>query len=186
MTLFGNECPGHNPSGGAFAEEPSEPDFCDGACVRTTPITNEQYEQLADDSASCPGEELSPNPCRCGCAGCMHNCAAHTPVTERGGTIMIVIEIDKGFSPHNGWTDSPELERETADKIRSGEWEAYAVGLMREGEDGMIRADYSTFVWGAVCPAGSAGLYAEPSKIRDEHLRSLAEQQLANYGEASA
>lgn len=40
-------------------------------------------DQLADDLAaaiaSCPGRELSPNPCRCPCYGCKHHCGAHDP-----------------------------------------------------------------------------------------------------------
>lgn len=40
-------------------------------------------DQLADELAaaiaSCPGRELSPNPCRCPCYGCKHHCGAHDP-----------------------------------------------------------------------------------------------------------
>ncbi|RPK56173.1 hypothetical protein EES43_24335 [Streptomyces sp. ADI96-02] len=34
---------------------------------------------LADDYASCPGYEASPNLCRCPCYGCKHHCSTHQP-----------------------------------------------------------------------------------------------------------
>jgi hypothetical protein len=38
--------------------------------------------QLAAAYASCPGYEMSPNPCRCPCYGCKHHCSAHSPESE--------------------------------------------------------------------------------------------------------
>lgn len=32
-----------------------------------------------EDYASCPQRETYPNPCRCPCEGCKHNCGAHEP-----------------------------------------------------------------------------------------------------------
>lgn len=97
--------------------------------------------------------------------------------------ILIAIEIDKDFTPFNGWTDIPGLAVETADKINSGQWQAYGVGLMRTGDDGILRTDYSTFVWGAVCDAGFEGLYGDTYDIRNDHLRSLAEEQKEEHGD---
>ena len=43
--------------------------------------------QLAIAYDSCPGVELKPNPCRCPCYGCKHNCGAHNPALDEEGDV---------------------------------------------------------------------------------------------------
>lgn len=51
------------------------------AVVSSPPATDRATlrDRVAEAIASCPGRELSPNPCRCPCYGCKHHCAAHDP-----------------------------------------------------------------------------------------------------------
>ncbi|MDX2766443.1 hypothetical protein [Streptomyces europaeiscabiei] len=44
-------------------------------------------EELAAAIASCPGYEMNPNPCRCPCEGCKHNCGAHDPQPAVGACV---------------------------------------------------------------------------------------------------
>lgn len=54
------------------------------ARMLATPSTDEAGQYIRDRAraaaiASCPGYEMSPNPCRCPCYGCRHHCSAHNP-----------------------------------------------------------------------------------------------------------
>jgi hypothetical protein len=80
-------------SGAADATVPNNPDdtpqYDDPDRQHVDPAFFEQLQRttaLGDDPeiraayASCPGHEMKPNPCRCPCYGCKHNCYAHQPL----------------------------------------------------------------------------------------------------------
>lgn len=94
---------------------------------------------------------------------------------------IVVIERDTDFEI-KGYTDQPDLERETSAKLISGEWEVYGTGLGRTNDNGAIEPDYATFVWGTVTDAGHEGTYLGADKIRHDYLRSLAIEQADEYG----
>lgn len=50
--------------------------------ARRIATLEKQLKALHD---SCPGVELKPNPCRCPCYGCKHNCGAHNPALDEEG-----------------------------------------------------------------------------------------------------
>lgn len=95
---------------------------------------------------------------------------------------IVIIVPDTDFQVR-GYTDSPDLERETIDKLGTGEWAVYGTGLGQTNDNGAIEPDYGTFVWGTVTDAGHEGTYLGADKIRHEYLRTLAGEQIAEYAE---
>jgi hypothetical protein len=93
---------------------------------------------------------------------------------------LIGIEIDKDYNPRGG-SNIPEIEAEEIKKIRSGEWRAYGVGLLRKSTAGYFEPDYGTFLWGCVTDAGYDGAYADASEIQNAHLRGIAEEQVSEH-----
>lgn len=78
-------CGQHHWSAAKTMRQSHPADACPGAAVSAVvSVPRAAPDQTAEAIASCPGRELSPNPCRCPCYGCKHHCAAHDPdsVTE--------------------------------------------------------------------------------------------------------
>jgi hypothetical protein len=85
------------------------------------------------------------------------------------------IEIDDDFDL-KGFTDSDSLQRETEEKLASGEWAVYRTVVTRGHER---VPDWSHALHGTVADAGFDGWYSKPEEIRHEYLRSVAQELLS-------
>lgn len=95
---------------------------------------------------------------------------------------VVIITPDQDFDPGN-FSDDQSVIDETVDKINTGEWAVYGVGLGHESLTGDIEPDYGTFVWGTIAAAGHEGIYLGVDKVQDTYLREQAGEQIAEYGE---
>ncbi|MFJ9037934.1 hypothetical protein ACIRF8_15240 [Streptomyces sp. NPDC102406] len=76
---------------------------------------------LRERVASCPGHEMSPNPCRCPCYGCKHHCSAHNPDDALAEPATDLRErVAEALADADGW-----VWAESFDKTRSPSYQEY-------------------------------------------------------------
>jgi hypothetical protein len=95
------------------------------------------------------------------------------------GDLGVMIVRDEDFTV-DGFTDVPELERETARKLDDGTWTAYGVVVVRMCDAGDWHEDYGHALWGVVVETTTLDgcVVTDPREIGDDHLREIAGEML--------